>query len=179
VLRLVPFGLGSHQALVARLAQRLSPRLGGDVVVRPPGFDPELSFDRGRGQYNSRRLLGQLLDDGPDRALGVTALDLFIPVLSFVFGEAQLGGRAAVVSLHRLRAEAYGLRPDPSLLFERLVKEANHELGHTHGLVHCHSLDCVMRSSTYVEDIDQKPELFCDECWARLPERDQHYCVKQ
>jgi len=171
VLRVVPFGLAAHQALVAPLVERLRPRLGGAVEVRPPRFDPALAFDRSRGQYNSRQLLGQMLEEGPGRALGVTALDLFIPVLSFVFGEAQLGGRAALVSLHRLRSEAYGLRPDPALLLDRLVKEAMHELGHTHGLVHCPGLDCVMRSSTYVEDIDQKPDLFCESCWAKLPDR--------
>ena len=150
-LRLVPFGLGPHHGLIARLARRLPARLGGAVEVRPPRFDPGLSFDRTRGQYNSRQLLALLVEDGADhadRALGVTALDLFIPALSFVFGEAQLDGRAAVVSLHRLRSEAYGLRPDPGLLLERLVKEALHELGHTHGLVHCHALDCVDRKST-------------------------------
>jgi archaemetzincin len=174
VLRLVPFGLASYQGLVAPLAERLRPRLGTPVEVLAARFDPAQAFDPTRGQYNSRLLLGQLLEDAPDRALGVTALDLFVPVLSFVFGEAQLGGRAAVVSLHRLRSETYGLRPDPALLFERLAKEAMHELGHTLGLVHCSGVDCVMRSSTYVEDVDQKSELYCDDCWAvaALPDRE-------
>ena len=129
-----------------------------DAIETKTGKTPQQLVDEAHGE-----------DHAPERALGVTALDLFIPALSFVFGEAQLGGTAAVVSLHRLRAESYGLRPDPALLFERLVKEALHELGHTHGLVHCQSFDCVMRSSTYVEDIDQKPQLFCDSCWTRLP----------
>ena len=43
------------------------------------------------------------------RLLGVTERDLFVPVLSFVYGQAQLGGRVAVVSLARLRPEFHGL----------------------------------------------------------------------
>ncbi len=81
-----------------------------------------------------------LQDTPPDvsRVLGVAGVDLFIPVLTYVFGEAQLGGRAAVVSLHRLDEEMYGLPPNPKRLFQRLVTEAVHELGHTYDLVHCH-----------------------------------------
>jgi archaemetzincin len=32
------------------------------------------------------------------------------------------------------------------------------------GLLHCHVPDCVMRSSTYVEDLDQKSHKFCNKC---------------
>ena len=145
--------------------------------MRPPSFDPELAFDSSRGQYHSRILLGQLLREPeapgvppPARVLGVADVDLFIPVLTFVFGEAQLGGRAAVVSAHRLDNRLYGLPPSPHLLFERLVKEAVHELGHTYGLLHCHEARCVMASSTYVEEIDLKGDRFCDRCLDRLRE---------
>ena len=67
--------------------------------------------------------------------LGVTDRDLFIPILTYVFGEAQLGGRAAVVSTARLveDVELFG----PQLLVERLAKEAVHEVGHAFGLLHC------------------------------------------
>ena len=98
------------------------------------------------------------------RVLGVTEADMFIPVLTFVFGEAQLGGRAAVVSTYRLRNEVYGLQPDPRLLEERLLKEAMHELGHTFGLLHCHHTECVMQASTYAESVDLKPAAYCGSC---------------
>jgi predicted Zn-dependent protease len=39
------------------------------------------------------------------RILGVTEGDLAIPTLKFVFGQAQLDGPVAVVSLARLRQE--------------------------------------------------------------------------
>ena len=141
------------------------------MEVRPPRFDPETAFDQSRGQYNSRSLLGQLLREarpGPARVLGVTGVDLFIPVLTYVFGEAQLGGTAAVVSTHRLDGERYGLPPDPERLRQRLVKEAVHEIGHTCGLVHCHEHRCVMGSSTYVEEIDLKDARFCARCLAAM-----------
>jgi archaemetzincin len=137
------------------------------VRVRKPWFDPEISFEPSRGQYNSTTLLRLLLDDPSDttsRVLGVTSADLFAPVLTYVFGEAQLDGRAAVVSIHRLCPEVYGLPSDDVLLFERLLKEAIHELGHTFGLIHCVNASCVMHASTYVEEIDLKTAEFCTGC---------------
>jgi archaemetzincin len=177
-LRVVPIFCGDRSLLVEPLARELEERFHLRADVRTPSFDPELAFDSSRGQYHSRVLLGQLLreaapagaPDAPVRILGVANVDLFIPVLTFVFGEAQLGDRAAVVSAHRLDNRLYGLPPNPHLLFERLVKEAVHELGHTFGLLHCHDARCVMASSTYVEEIDLKGDRFCDRCLDRLRE---------
>jgi archaemetzincin len=171
VLRIIPIYCGPQAPLLQPLAERLTQVFGLRVEQHPPGFDPELAFDASRGQYNSRILLGRLLRDSPQdeaRVLGVTAVDLFIPVLTFVFGEAQLKGRAAAVSTYRLDNEIYGLAPDPKLLFERLCKEAIHELGHTYNLMHCHESRCVMLSSTYVEEIDLKSDQFCPRCRGML-----------
>ena len=63
--------------------------------------------------------------------LALTELDLYIPVLTYVFGEAQLAGDSALVSAHRLRQEFYGMPANRRLLDERLLKESLHELGHT------------------------------------------------
>ena len=171
VLRLVPIYCGAREGLLEALSGRLTEVFGLRVERHPPGFDPEAAYDGSRGQYNSRLLLARLLEDAPPdaaRVLGVAGVDLFIPVLTYVFGEAQLDGRAAVVSLFRLDAELYGLPPDPGLLFERLVKEAVHELGHTYNLLHCDRNRCVMASSTYVENIDLKSDRFCDRCLETL-----------
>ncbi|HET8644441.1 MAG TPA: archaemetzincin family Zn-dependent metalloprotease [Vicinamibacteria bacterium] len=167
MLQIVPVFLGEQAQLLPGLVACLSDTFRTPVEQHLPGFDPETAFDASRGQYNSRIFLGQLLRElrpGCARVLGVTGVDLFIPVLTYVFGEAQLGGRAAVVSLHRLANERYGLPPSPPLLRRRLNKEAVHELGHTYGLVHCHATRCVMGSSTYVEEIDLKSDRFCDRC---------------
>ena len=176
-LHLVPIYCGGRSSLIAPLGRILAGTFRLDVTEHPPGFDPELAFDAVRGQYNSRMLLAQLLrqSDGhraaggeAPRILGVTSVDLFIPVLTFVFGEAQLDGRAAVVSAHRLDTALYGLPADDEKLFERLEKEALHELGHTYGLLHCPDGRCVMASSTYVEEIDLKGARFCDRCLIAL-----------
>lgn len=168
-LRLVPLFLGERAELLRPLGEALRRAFGLACEEHPPTFDPEVAFDPARGQYNSRALLAQLLHAAPHaRVLGVAGVDLYVPVLTFVLGEAQLGGRAAIVSIHRLRNESYGLREDPQLLLDRLVKEAVHELGHNYGLLHCPMTRCVMSSSAGVEEVDLKSERFCDRCLGQL-----------
>jgi archaemetzincin len=144
-------------------------------------FDLAGIFDPDRRQYNSSKLLLQILaapPPGATRVMAVADVDLFIPILTFVFGEAQLDGIAAVVSLHRLNSKFYGLPENRNVLTERLVKESIHELGHTFGLLHCRQPGCVMNTSTYVEDIDQKSVDMCDRCREQLRVR-QHLQVEK
>lgn len=138
-------------------------------------LDLERSFDRPRGQHHSSALLAQLLPPGGapppvsgEKRVAVVEVDLFIPVLTYVFGEAQLNGCAAIVSTHRLSEAFYGLPPDEAKLRDRLLKEIVHELGHTLGLVHCRQFECVMRSSTDVAEIDLKRAQLCAECRGQL-----------
>ena len=116
-----------------------------------------------------RALLERPATDG-GRLLGVTERDLFVPVLSFVYGQAQLRGRVAVISLARLRPEFHGLRPDPEVLARRAVKEAVHEIGHTFGLVHCLDRRCPMALSLGLDDLDFKTAAPCANCTALLAE---------
>jgi archaemetzincin len=167
VLYIIPIHPGPARDFLPPLAAKLAQVFGLETAVRSCWFDPELAFSGARGQYNSRILLAQLLSGSPPgatRLLGVTGSDLFIPVLTHVFGEAQLDGPAAIVSSYRLDNRLYGLPPDRNRHLERLLKEAIHELGHTYQLIHCRRHPCVMMSSTYVEDIDQKSDRFCGEC---------------
>ena len=130
-------------------------------------IDSAASFDSVRSQYNSTAILSALLNKlstNGNKILAVTSVDLFVPVLTFVFGEAQLDGTAAVVSTFRLDESLYGLPENRPLLQERLIKEAVHELGHTFGLIHCHDYDCVMHSSTSVEEVDVKGKELCGSC---------------
>ena len=135
--------------------------------VLPAALDPALAFHGERQQYHSSELLERMQGFvGPRcwRLLGVTGVDLYIPILTFVFGESQMGGPCAVVSAHRLRQEFYGLSPDHELLGQRLLKEAVHELGHTFDLTHCDDYRCAMAPSHAVEWIDLKESTLCDAC---------------
>ena len=98
------------------------------------------------------------------KILGLIDKDLCIPILTFVFGEAQLGGMASVVGLARLRQEFYGLPPDSDIFHERIRKESLHELGHNFGLTHCRDRECVMYLSNTVRDVDQKGFTYCQDC---------------
>lgn len=136
------------------------------VRQRHPGR-PAHTFDARRGQHSSTAILRWLVDHVPAparRLLAITDVDLFIPVLTFVYGEALLNGPAAVVSTARL-GEA-----EPALLAPRLLKTCVHELGHTFGLVHCDDGRCVMRRSTNLAGVDTKSAAFCRDCRIRLRE---------
>lgn len=164
-LHIVPIGdiaLTQVDDLAAGLARSL--RLNCHVESTP--LDANAAWDARRNQYWSSALLRDLLARYPQarRILGVTQLDLFVPVLTFVFGEAQVSGRAAIVSTCRLRDEFYGLPPNGENTRERLLKEALHELGHTYGLRHCPDWACVMTSSHAVERLDVKSAAFCSSC---------------
>ena len=131
----------------------------------------EFAYDPERRQYGSIAVLEMLTRICPPDAvklLAVTERDLYIPVLTFVFGQAQLSGRVAVISLARLRQEFYGLAPNREIFLERASKEALHETGHTFGLVHCGDRNCAMSLSTNVRQIDSKRCEYCAPCGARL-----------
>ena len=138
------------------------------VIVN--GLPPD-SLDVRRRQHSSTKLLRWILTSIPPEAakvVGITDVDLFIPVLTFVFGEAQVGGPAAVVSTARLRLLANGRAAAPGVLEARLLKECLHELGHTFGLVHCPDGACLMSRSNSVLEVDRKRTAFCRDCRQRL-----------
>ena len=135
---------------------------------------PEGAFDAKRRQYLSVEIMKMLAQSAPRdaaRVLGVTDVDLSIPMLSFLFGQAQFDGPVALVSLCRLHQEFYGLPAQDSLLRERTVKEALHELGHTFGLVHCPEPTCAMSLATHIGLVDTKEELYCARCGTQLVQR--------
>ena len=148
---------------------------GFAVPVTPmeiPGL--EFTYDSARRQYASfpiLELLARICPADALKLLAVTDCDLFIPVLTFVFGHAQLSGRVAVISLARLRQEFYGLAPQREVFLDRAYKEALHETGHMFGLIHCAERSCAMSLATNVRQIDLKRAAFCSPCAARLARR--------
>lgn len=135
---------------------------------------PDGSFDIKRQQYSSPVILQgvlRLLPHERARCLALTACDLFIPMLTFLFGQAQLGGRAALVSGARLNPQFYGLPADSPLVRTRLRKEILHELGHTLGLVHCGDKSCAMSLSNTISQVDLKEDAFCGGCRILIEEK--------
>ena len=138
--------------------------VGMQVSVLPEIMIPTHAYNPRRYQYNANVLLHCTTEVSHRMpVLGVTDVDLYVEGLNFVFGLAESPGRAAVISLHRLRSEA-----DAVLFHERAVKEAVHELGHTFGLRHCDNPGCVMHFSNSLEDTDRKGKTYCPQCQAQL-----------
>jgi archaemetzincin len=136
-------------------------------VRRVGAVEEPAAYSAARAQWSSTAFLEALLPRVPGpatRLLGVTERDLFVPVLSFVYGQAQLGGRVAVVSLARLRPEFHGLPPAADVLARRAAAEAVHEVGHTFGLVHCPDRRCPMSLSIDLPDLDGKTATPCPAC---------------
>ncbi len=169
-LQLLPVG-DLDRRLLEELRVRMARIFRVPCEVLNHGLGIDFAFHPERRQYHSSEILGRMQAHlAPDcwRLLGVTGADLYIPILTFVFGEAQLDGRCALVSVHRLRQEFYGLPHDPALLSDRLLKEAVHELGHTLQLTHCDDYSCVMAASHSVEWIDVKEAHLCSVCHNRV-----------
>ncbi len=146
-------------------------RFDAICLFEEPLAAPESAYDPARNQYRSDVLLGflrLLTPIGVEKLIALTELDIYVPGLNFVFGQAVLGGRDALVSVARLRPEFYGQPPDLQLFHARIRKEVVHELGHTYGLEHCPNPQCVMSFSNSILDVDRKSSRFCTVCEHKL-----------
>lgn len=168
-VEIVPLGRvdGVAVSVVAANLQAIGGLLA-DVV--PAWSEPEYAIIPARRQYNAIPILQALEASAPDAVLrlGLMAGDLCLPIFSYVLGEAQVGGRAAVVSLFRLGEGGDGKPVESSLLYERIAKVALHEVAHVLGLHHCREPHCLMRFSLGSEHIDELSITFCPECEDRL-----------
>ena len=161
--------------VVSRVQENLNltfPRTKCKLISEPLPI-PEEAFNSERHQYHSSIILDRVenyanKEDSLNRVLGIVDADIYVPELNFVFGEAKCPGKAALISLWRLRPEYYGKSPNMELFVERSTKEAVHELGHTFGLRHCSNPFCVMYFSNSIFDTDRKQSLFCGKCQIKL-----------
>jgi archaemetzincin len=134
-------------------------------------LDLEFVYNPERKQYYSSAILEKLqkmVPEACERSLGMVDVDLYVPDLNFVFGEADIKQKIALISTKRLRPEYYGLPKDERLFFDRILKESVHELGHTYGLGHCLDKKCVMFFSNSLKDTDVKSSAFCENCKNKL-----------
>ena len=129
---------------------------------------PKSAFNSKRQQYLAEPFLTVIREYIPSEmhGLALVNLDMFVPRLNFIFGLAEFGGNA-LVAMPRLSPIFYGHSENRNLYFERIVKEALHELGHVLGLRHCQNY-CVMRFSNSLPDTDDKPEEYCPSCLSEL-----------
>jgi len=159
LLDLIPLGHIDPLA-TSIIAAHLQAVLGLFTDIQSPHPLPEDAFMSMRNQYDASKIIQTLAADnkGAPLKIGVTARDISIPILTYVYGESQLGGRIAVISIHRLH------HFDRQLVFQRAAKTAIHEAGHLLGLEHCFEVDCLMRFSKQTDQLDLLPMHFCASC---------------
>jgi archaemetzincin len=167
----------SNSALLSFILKELqrifseSSFLNQKIEVLNLDVDIEKAYSKERAQYYSTKIISEVIKktESPDgKIIVLTDVDLYIPVLTFVFGEAQLDGKHSIVSICRLHEEFYSGITNDKLLIERTIKEILHELGHNYGLIHCIDWDCVMHSSTSIEEVDIKGGNYCKECGKKI-----------
>jgi len=158
---------------VEDLDPELLKRIGGDIqrvfgyrtAIKPLLQGVGFALNPDRDQHHSTLILEKLAALAPDgtlKILAITRVDLFIPILTHVYGEAQLGGKACIISTYRLQ-EGLSMS-SPESFTRRVVKEAIHELGHTFDLRHCKDHACIMHYCRTIEDVDRKADQLCRYC---------------
>ena len=159
--------------IISPLEKILSEEFNASIVTASPIKEiSDQLFDKQRKQWKSNHILQWILymykPSKSRKILAICDFDAYSGHLNFVFGEAYVEGSISAIYLPRLRQEFYGLKPDESLFYQRIVKEAVHELGHAFGLNHCNNIKCVMYFSNSLHDTDIKENSLCIICRTRL-----------
>ncbi len=152
------------EELIESISVNITRTFGFPTKLRSLIDDVCFAYDPDRMQHYSTIILEKLASKAPEEAIRVFAItteDLYIPILTYVYGEAQLGGTACIVSTHRLRE---GLSSNSQAYRSRVIKEAIHEMGHTFKLRHCKDQTCIMHYCRSIKDVDKKSDQFCRYC---------------
>jgi archaemetzincin len=175
-LLISPIGdLDMDGKLLKQVQERIGKVFGYETRLHPLIEEKDLYADPIRKQYHSTPILETLAIISPPEAvkiLALTKVDLFIPVLTHVYGEAQLGGKACILSTYRFTERSSF---DPETFRCRILKEAIHELGHTFNLRHCQDPACVMHYCRSVREVDRKSHQFCRYCAVFLEDEMKRY----
>ena len=173
--------IGEIDATLSHLiANEVTRIFGMRTEILPLINTVDFAFDTKRRQFYSTLILDRLADAAPPwaiKVLGITTEDLFIPILTHVYGEAQLGGKTCIISTYRLDEENPTSRPG-NPFNHRVVKEAIHELGHTFKLRHCPEDSCVMHYCRSIVDVDRKTDQLCRHCRVLLADETDRLRIK-
>ncbi len=168
-ISIVPINVIDHSVLT-RLALCLEERFLATCIVRASLPLPKSTLNSVRKQLFFGSLATKVAathEAGEGAVLAITEFDLYKTSHHFIFGSSNESHRVAAISLHRLRPEFYGEEPDDNQLFQRMLKESVHEIGHAMGLKHCYNARCPMYYSNSVFDTDNKFSNFCESCEKR------------
>lgn len=144
--------------------------MGLNTDIGPMQPKPGYAYQHGRRQYDAGKIIDSLTS-GTGRApftLGITQYDICTPILTFVYGESQLGGKSALISLNRIGDKK------KDVTYERVAKIGLHEVGHLLGIGHCRSTGCLMCFSTNLEKLDELQLRFCEACAYEISNRLRH-----
>ncbi len=166
LVRIVPLGPVDSltcQVVAANLQALMD--MATDILSPRPVF--AAAFMESRRQYDAVKIIAHLATelDGPGLGLGLTGSDIGTPILTYVLGESQLGGRMALVSFYRLTGGGV------QRMLDRLIKVSLHEMAHVLGLSHCFQPQCLMRSPRNVSQLDDLPIQFCETCRYEISRR--------
>lgn len=168
-LTILPLGFSNNNLLTDLIAKlRL---IADSAKVLDLSIDLAKTYDITRRQYYSTQILELVTKEIPNPTSNIIILtekDLYIPIFTYIFGEAQLNGKLSIVSTCRLHEEFYTSHDNYDLLLERTYKEILHELGHNFGLLHCVDWDCVMHTSAGIEELDVKGNNYCKTCKQKI-----------
>lgn len=166
--------IGDFDADILYAVEEMVPRLFSlPCHIQPLIDNIDFAWDAKRRQFHSTAILEKLSASGPPNARKIIALthhDLFIPILTHVYGEAQLGGTSSIVSIYRLNG-GISVVAQRALYLMRIVKETAHELGHTFDLRHCKDNQCLMHYCRSIGDVDTKTSQFCRYCQVLLSDQ--------
>lgn len=171
---LLPVGAldAQHAAIVDELEPLLRAWYQLEVKRLPPLPEKVARVGERQREWGPQLLTRTILDAARERrpedaaaVMAVTAIDLYPdPSWNFVFGEASYEERVGVMSL----ARDGDPEKEHSVVLERALATAAHEIGHMARLPHCIAWECAMNGSNHREEADSRPLEPCPACLAKL-----------
>lgn len=167
-INIIPIKI-KNNSLIEYIKKQLELIFNSEILINNIEYDLQRNFNKSRNQYYSTEIISNfipLTENLNDKIVLLVNVDLFVPVFTYLFGEAQFNGKLSIVSTFRLYEEFYTGRTDDKLFYKRVFKEVLHELGHNFGLRHCENWNCVMHASAGIEEVDVKGAFYCKTCEA-------------